>query len=339
MTGTELLSVIEFREPLWFLLVLVPLTSIIFNLFKSAKVLPESHFDPTMSYWYINHTPSLFAARRRLFIVNTLFWIFLAVTLAGPEYPENQAEVSQENGDTLMVLLDVSATMNTTDEKPSRLIRAKTELMILADNLTPGDKMGVILFAGSAHVLFQPTHEKQVILFYLNQIRPDMLPVAGSQPDLAIALATEILAKNSLSDSAHMLLISDGDCTQKDQVLNNIAQLKPLIPVYTLGIGLEVDAPVPASKPESQWLTINNKIITSNRDESFLRQISSITQADYHAMTDSQSDLDSLYKHGIKSATTDSHDQYNRNWIQLYQPFLLISLMLFCYRHLFFTDN
>lgn len=80
----------------------------------------------------------------------------LTVALAGPtaeqKVPRNRA--------TVMLVIDVSLSMEATDVPPSRIEAAKKAATSFAEQMTPGVNIGVISFAGTASVLVAPTTER-----------------------------------------------------------------------------------------------------------------------------------------------------------------------------------
>ncbi|MCF7549038.1 VWA domain-containing protein [Pseudonocardia sp. WMMC193] len=80
----------------------------------------------------------------------------LTVALAGPEaearVPRNRA--------TVVLVIDVSLSMQATDVEPTRLAAAQAAAKSFADQLTPGVNLGLVAFAGTAAVLVSPTTDR-----------------------------------------------------------------------------------------------------------------------------------------------------------------------------------
>ena len=79
--------------------------------------------------------------------------VLLVVAVAGPQanrkIPRNKA--------TVILVMDVSRSMNATDVAPSRIKAAQSAAKQFADNLTDGINLGLISFAGTASTLVTPT--------------------------------------------------------------------------------------------------------------------------------------------------------------------------------------
>jgi Ca-activated chloride channel homolog len=80
----------------------------------------------------------------------------LTVALAGPEA---EAKVPR-NRATVMLVIDVSLSMQATDVAPTRLAAAQAAAKQFADQLTPGINLGLVSFAGTAAVLVSPTTDR-----------------------------------------------------------------------------------------------------------------------------------------------------------------------------------
>ncbi len=83
----------------------------------------------------------------------------LTIALAGPQaearVPRNRA--------TVVLVIDVSLSMQATDVEPSRLAAAQAAAKAFADQLTPGINLGLVSFAGTAAVLVSPTADREPI--------------------------------------------------------------------------------------------------------------------------------------------------------------------------------
>src|SRR6185437_5757784 len=76
---------------------------------------------------------------------------FVGVAVAGPRWGA-QRDVVRSSGIDMVLALDASLSMLAQDERPSRLERMKEEVRRLRA-LSPGDRMGVLAFAGRSYVL------------------------------------------------------------------------------------------------------------------------------------------------------------------------------------------
>ncbi|WP_034271895.1 VWA domain-containing protein [Haloechinothrix halophila] len=83
--------------------------------------------------------------------------ILLTTALAGPtaeqKVPRNRA--------TVMLVIDVSLSMEAADISPNRLVAAQRSATSFVQGMTPGVNIGVVSFAGTASVLVPPTTDRK----------------------------------------------------------------------------------------------------------------------------------------------------------------------------------
>src|SRR5919206_1889051 len=83
----------------------------------------------------------------------------LTIALAGPQA---EAKVPR-NRATVVLVIDVSLSMQATDVAPNRLAAAQAAAKSFADQLTPGVNLGLVAFAGTAAVLVSPTTDREAV--------------------------------------------------------------------------------------------------------------------------------------------------------------------------------
>ena len=79
------------------------------------------------------------------------------IAAAGP----TKAQKVPRNRATVVLVMDVSLSMEATDVKPSRLEVAEEAGKAFAEGLTPGINLGLVAFAGTASVLVSPTANRE----------------------------------------------------------------------------------------------------------------------------------------------------------------------------------
>lgn len=122
-------------------------------------------------------------------------WLWLAtlpviLALAGPALRQQSQTVSSPALD--IWLLDLSSSMQAKDLPPDRATRVR---LLLQDMLAEAaarqapHPLGLILFAGDAYLAMPPTRDHQAISLLLPDLRPAIMPLQGSAPERAVALA------------------------------------------------------------------------------------------------------------------------------------------------------
>ena len=112
-----------------------------------------------------------------------------SIGLAGPAWQRQPAPLALEQA-PLVLVLDLSGAMDAADLPPSRLERARAKLhRLLAER---GDApTGLVVYAGSAHLVLPPTQDRGVLATYLDALATPLMPRPGQAPAEALALALD----------------------------------------------------------------------------------------------------------------------------------------------------
>ncbi len=103
------------------------------------------------------------ASRWRRRIPATLLTLGLAVLAVGAARPQATVPVASSSA-TIMLALDVSGSMCSTDVKPNRITAAEQAATAFIKSQTGGPRIGLVVFAGTAVVLVPPTADtKQLV--------------------------------------------------------------------------------------------------------------------------------------------------------------------------------
>ncbi|GAB3574637.1 VWA domain-containing protein [Amycolatopsis endophytica] len=211
------MSLSGFAAPWWFLLLLVVAavaagyvlaqrarrrrTMRFSNLELLDRIAPRSQGWP-------RHVPAA------LIIVSLLL---LTVGLAGPtaeqKVPRNRA--------TVMLVVDVSLSMEATDVKPSRIKAAQEAANQFAEGLTPGINLGLVSFAGTATVLVAPTTQRQSVVTAIDNLKLAQSTATGEGIYAALQSIQGFSAVVGGADGpppARIVLMSDGKQTVPDDL-------------------------------------------------------------------------------------------------------------------------
>jgi len=141
--------------------------------------------------------------------------ILLTVALSGPQadrkVPRNKA--------TVVLVMDVSRSMNATDVSPSRIRAAQEAAKKFADELTEGINLGLISFAGTAASLVSPTPDHNATKVAVDKLRLDDKTATGEGIFAAlqqISTLNAVLGGTEGPPPARIVLLSDGKETVPD---------------------------------------------------------------------------------------------------------------------------
>jgi Ca-activated chloride channel family protein len=98
----------------------------------------------------------------RRWIATALFLLAVATLCVAVSRPHVHKLVSTENA-TVVLVLDVSGSMNAQDVKPTRLVAAQRALHIFLNKVPSRLKVGLILFAGEPEVAAPPTTDHALV--------------------------------------------------------------------------------------------------------------------------------------------------------------------------------
>ena len=112
----------------------------------------------------------------------------------------------QQPRSNLVLLLDVSGSMNSPDKLPL----VKRAMSLLLDTLQPEDTVAIAVYAGAAGLVLEPTaaKEKQTILRALNRLNTGGSTAGGQGIKLAYQLAEANFSKDAVN---RIILATDGD--------------------------------------------------------------------------------------------------------------------------------
>lgn len=147
---------------------------------------------------------------RRQFLLPRIFLILLLIlmliALAGPSWEEHEPPGNRTEA-ALVIAMDLSRSMLAEDIQPNRLERARLKIRDLFD-AQPGIQTALIAYAGSAHSVVPFTKDYQVIYAQMEALRPDIMPMMGSNLHDALDLADSLLMRIEAPSS--ILLLTDG---------------------------------------------------------------------------------------------------------------------------------
>ncbi|MDY6904817.1 MAG: tetratricopeptide repeat protein [Thermodesulfobacteriota bacterium] len=266
--------------------------------------------------------------RRRRFraLLLMITFVLLVIALAGPRYGYRWEKIEQKGVD-IVVALDCSKSMLAGDVDPSRLQRAKREIIDLLGILA-GDRIGLVAFAGNAFIQCPLTMDKAAFQIFLKALGPGYLPVGGS--NLVAALDTSLSAfdPQSPADRA-IILITDGEHTAGGDPLISAEKIKNQnIKVFCIGVGHESGVPVPGDGKGFKK-DKSGKIVLTRLDEAVLKDIARITGGAYVRSVAGDMDLDVIYHDHIRTAMTAAtlKSGKKRVWENRFQWFVGLGLL------------
>jgi Ca-activated chloride channel family protein len=243
----------------------------------------------------------------------------LSVALAGPtaeaRVPRNRA--------TVMLVIDVSLSMQATDVAPTRLQAAQVAAKGFADQLTPGINLGLISFAGTAAVLVSPTVDREPVKRAIDGLKLSESTATGEAIFAALqsidSFSQGLAGGGEGPPPARIVLMSDGKQTLPGPEGENEPRgsftaarkaAQAHIPVNTISFG-----------------TLLGRIDLSGRttpvpvDDASLREIAQLSGGHFYTAA-SQEQLQQVYK------TLGEQIGYETRKIDVSRPWLIVGTLL-----------
>ncbi|MEV6443739.1 VWA domain-containing protein [Amycolatopsis sp. NPDC051716] len=206
------MSLTGFAAPWWFLLLIavaaVAIGYVLAQRARRKRTMRFANLDllekvaPKSQGW-VRHLPA---------VLIVLSLLLLTVALAGPtaeqKVPRNRA--------TVMLVIDVSLSMEATDVLPTRLQAAQEAATSFARNMTPGINLGLISFAGTATVLVNPTTDRNGVIKAIENLKLAQSTATGEGIFAALQSVESFSSVVGGADGpppARIVLMSDGKQT------------------------------------------------------------------------------------------------------------------------------
>ncbi|MBO6237655.1 MAG: VWA domain-containing protein [Bacteroidales bacterium] len=195
------------------------------------------------------------------------FVIGMARPLIGAKLVERETK-----GAEIMICLDVSNSMLAQDYSPDRLSRAKLAISRIVDRLQ-GDRIGLIIFAGTSFVQLPITTDYVSAKMFLNSIDTQSIPVQGTAIGEALQTAAKSFSLQSEKSRA-IIVITDGE-NHEDDAVDMARQVAGTgIRIYTIGVGSLQGQPIP--KDGDLMKDKDGNIVVTRLDEETLKRIASV---------------------------------------------------------------
>jgi Ca-activated chloride channel homolog len=224
----------------------------------------------------------------------------LLISLARPQaitlVPKEQA--------TIVLVMDVSGSMNATDVQPTRLVSAQRAASTFIEQLPDKFRVGIVSFASTAQTLTRPTTDRAAVYEAIDSLHAEGATAMGDGIERALDVkrpptppptgSAARPAPNPPSDGEAplvVLLLSDGANTQgRTQPMDAATDARALgVPVFTIALGTDqgmVDVPDEAG---------NLRRIPVPPDKLTLQRIAQTTRARFFAAP-SNRDLKAVYR-------------------------------------------
>jgi len=196
--------------------------------------------DPALLTYLVGDVQQQNSASKGWIIAIMLAGFIASVALAGPAWKQLPQPVFQAQS-AMIIVLDLSRSMDAQDVKPSRLIRAKQKVHDILSIRKEG-QTGLIVFAGSAFDVVPLTTDNQAILSLLPALDSSMMPTQGSMASEALQRALAMFQRGAIHAGSVVMLCDgvDGGALMAAQQLAKAGHSLSILAVGTVD-----GAPIP----------------------------------------------------------------------------------------------
>jgi Mg-chelatase subunit ChlD len=254
---------------------------------------------------------------------------FLILALAGPQWGYRWQE-SKSQGIEIMFALDTSKSMLACDVEPNRFERAKLAVKDFLNRI-PGNRVGLIAFAGSSFLQCPLTMDYGAFNLTLDSLNIQSIPRGGTAIHTALVNARQ--AFKTATGSKILILITDGEDHEGDPAGQARGAAKEGIAVYTIGIGSPQGVTIEIKDQNGQSVYVKDssgKPVKTALNETLLKDIAAAGNGSYIKADGMSLGLEQLYREKLlkyyRSALTG---QKQKQYIERYQIALILAFICF----------
>jgi Ca-activated chloride channel family protein len=326
VAGKTNLMTLQFQYP-WvlFLLWIVPVIGLAWHLLAKQQISGRAFVSPFMA---AKLAPLPSPARRTWQLAFLMAGLLMTlVAIARPQWGMKDETVYQRGRD-LLVVLDVSRSMLATDVHPSRLGRAKVDLLDLIRQLH-GDRVGLLAFRGRPLLLCPLTTDYGFLSQTLEGTGVDSAPAGETDIGDAIQEALRNFQGDEGSHKA-IVLISDGDDLAGKTAEAAAKAKEQGVAIFTVGFGSTEGAPVPSASNKKETMSFQGQAVISKLNHEILRDIAEKTGGAYVPVGLANVKLGDLYRNHLSRITAhDLEESVQRRTVERYQWFLFPAVLCF----------
>lgn len=310
-----------FENPSCLFLLLLLLPAIAYYIWKqktaqaSLQISTTQQFSRLPKSWkeYLRHINFVFLLASLALII---------IVLARPQSSDSWSRTDTEGID-IVLSLDVSNSMQTSDFKPNRLEASKDVAMQFVAG-RPNDNMGMVIFGKESFTLCPMTSDHAVLSNMIKSVDFDLID--GSQTAIGDGLVTAVnRIRNGQAKSKVIILLTDGSNNSGDVAPRDAASVAKAmnVRVYTIGVGSkgEIEQVVgydPFGRPVTQK-------VKADIDEDVLQAMAQMTGGRYFRATNKSKLADIFDEIDQMEKTKMNIREFSRKEEE-YLPFVLAAL-------------
>lgn len=274
-----------------------------------------------------------------LFLVLDAAALTLAfAALAGPESDESGSTLQRRPAD-VVVAVDASRSMLACDVVPSRIERAKREILDLIDRdsveaALPIRRIGLVEFAGSARLACPLTRDIEAVRSVVPGLNGRSLSRGGTSLGVGLDAALDALGRAKECPRA-VVIVTDGEERGEHRVWGRALQRASMqgVPVFCLAVGTTDGARIPDPGGEGFVRSENGDEVLTRASIEKMQQAAAVTNGFWKATWIDPFPMEQIARKGIAPLGTTS-DLEGGGFVEggrgraLFQWFLLAAVIL-----------
>ena len=260
--------------------------------------------------------------------------LLAVVALAGPR--GGRAEITtRSHALSIVMAVDISRSMLAEDARPNRLQRAVREARRLLED-SPGDRAGLIAFAGRSYILAPLTVDGGAIRLNLDALDPDLASEGGTSLASVLAQGAELLRGTGEVSDRVLVIFTDGET--HDSLPDALAAARAVkeagVRLVLVAEGSAVGTRIPIRDSTGALIEYKRDdagaLVETRRRDDILAKVAdagdgTLVAADLPDQAAAVRDLLATFKRS-PSAETRTTDLVSRAWVPLLGATLLLLL-------------
>jgi Ca-activated chloride channel family protein len=227
--------------------------------------------------------------RRSILAAAATAWLLATLALAGPTW-ERQPVPAVRSDEALVIILDLSRSMDAADVAPSRLARAKLKLLDLLEMRRSG-QTGLVVFSAHAFTVAPLTTDTRNIASLITALSTNIMPSRGSYPEAGLRKGAQLLEQVGVR-RGELLLITDSESnTVAEDVASELYDQGYAI--HVLAVGTADGAPI--ALDGGGFLTDRDeRVVVPQLDIASLRRLATLGGGRFAVLTPDDRDLNTI---------------------------------------------
>ena len=229
--------------------------------------------------------------------------LLAVLALSGPAW-ERLPQPLFQGDSALVIVLDLSRSMESQDVAPSRLSRAVLKLREMLAR-RPADQFALVVYTANAFVVTPLTTDIRNIELLLPELSPSIMPSQGSFPAVGLRKGAELLDQAGLPGGQLILVTDDAAGLPARRVAAELAARN--ITTSVLAVGTSTGAPVPTGDG-SLLRDRDGRVVVPGMSEGPLRQLAAEGGGRFATLSADDRDIDHLLAHLARRSSGEARD-------------------------------